>query len=64
MHKIYDTTSICEYCYRHVPAVLFEQDDSIWLSKTCKWHGQSEHLVEPNADFYINYTCKKPSNNS
>ena len=53
MVKLKDTVSICEHCYRHVPAVRFERDGSIWLSKICKWHGESEHLVEPNADFYI-----------
>ena len=63
MVKLEDTVSICEHCYRHVPAVRFERDGSIWLSKICKWHGESEHLVEPNADFYINYKSKKPGNN-
>jgi uncharacterized radical SAM superfamily Fe-S cluster-containing enzyme len=54
MKKLADTTSICEHCYRHVPAVRFERDGAIWLSKKCVWHGESEYLVEPNADFYIN----------
>jgi organic radical activating enzyme len=45
-----------------VPAVLFERDNSIWLSKKCKWHGGSEYLVEPNAEFYINYTHPTPGN--
>ena len=62
MNKIHNTTSICEHCYRHVPAVLFERDNSIWLSKKCKWHGESEYLVEPNAEFYINYTHPTPGN--
>jgi organic radical activating enzyme len=62
MNKIHDTTSICEHCYRHVPAVLFERDNAIWLSKKCKWHGESEYLVEPNAEFYINYKHPTPGN--
>jgi len=62
MNKIHDTTSVCEHCYRHVPAVLFERDGSIWLSKKCKWHGESEHLVEPNAEFYINYKYNRANN--
>jgi MoaA/NifB/PqqE/SkfB family radical SAM enzyme len=64
MNKIHDTTSICEHCYRHVPAVLFERDDAIWLSKKCKWHGESEYLVEPNAEFYINYKYNRPPNHT
>lgn len=55
MNKLEDTLSICEHCYRHVPAVRFERDGQIWLKKTCKWHGESEHLVEPDGEFYINY---------
>ena len=59
MNKLQDTLSVCEHCYRHVPAIRFERDGSIWLSKTCKHHGESEHLVEPDADFYLNYTYKR-----
>ena len=62
MNKIHDTTSVCEHCYRHVPAVLFERDESIWLSKKCKWHGESEYLVEPNAEFYLNYKYHRSHN--
>jgi hypothetical protein len=59
MNKITDTVSLCEHCYRHIPAVKFEKDGSIWLSKTCSTHGYSEHLVEPDAEFYINYRYPK-----
>lgn len=55
MEKLEDTLSICEHCYRHVEAVRFKRDDSIWLCKTCPEHGYVEHLVEPDADFYLNY---------
>jgi len=56
MKKLSDTLSVCEFCYRHVPAIRFERDGGIWLWKKCKWHGESEHLVEPDASFYLNYT--------
>ena len=56
MNKLEDTLSVCEHCYRHVPAVRFERDGQIWLWKKCKFHGESEHLVEPDAEFYLNYT--------
>lgn len=55
MNKLEDTLSVCEHCYRHVPAVRFEKNGEIWLSKKCKWHGASEHLVDPDANFYLNY---------
>ena len=55
MNKLEDTLSLCEHCYRHVPAVRFERDGQIWLKKTCKVHGESEHLVEPDAEFYLGH---------
>lgn len=55
MNKLKDTLSLCEVCYRHVPATRFVRDGKIWLGKTCKVHGYSEHLVEPDADFYLGY---------
>ena len=59
MNKINDTVSLCEHCYRHIPAVKFEKHGSIWLGKTCTKHGYTEHLVEPDAEFYINYNYPK-----
>lgn len=59
MRKLADTLSVCDVCYRHVPAIRFERDSSIWLSKTCKVHGEQEHLVEPNAEFYLAYKYPK-----
>lgn len=55
MNKLADTLSLCEHCYRHIPAVRFERDNAIWLGKTCKEHGYVEHLVEPDAKFYLEY---------
>lgn len=55
MNKITDTISLCEHCYRHIPAVKFEKDGSIWLGKSCPKHDYVEHLVEPDAEFYLNY---------
>ena len=55
MKKLADTLSLCEHCYRHVPATRFLRDGKIWLGKTCKQHGYSEHLVEPDGEFYLNY---------
>lgn len=59
MDKLEDTLSLCEYCYRHVPAIRFLRDGQIWLGKTCRHHGYAEHLVEPDADFYLNYNYPK-----
>ena len=55
MNKIEDTLGLCEHCYRHVPAKRFVRDHEIWLSKVCPEHGYSEHLVDPDADFYLSF---------
>lgn len=54
-----DTLSICEHCYRHVKAKKFEKDGSIWITKTCPEHNESTYLIEPDANFYINYNYER-----
>jgi len=59
MNNIKNTLSICHHCYKHVSATRFERDGSIWLTKTCPEHGESTHLVEPDAEFYNNYVYRR-----
>jgi Radical SAM superfamily len=59
MNNIQSTVSLCEYCYRHIPANLFERDGSIWISKECPEHGYDVYLVEPDAEFYLNFRYTK-----
>lgn len=49
-----ETVSLCEHCYRHVPAKKFIRDGSVWMSKQCPEHGYSEYMIEKDADFYNN----------
>ena len=46
------TVSLCEHCYRHVPAEKFVRDGSVWMKKVCPEHGISEYMIERDADFY------------
>jgi len=59
MIKLEDTLGVCEHCYRHVPAIRFIRGGSVYLGKTCPIHGYEEHLVEPDANFYIEYEYKR-----
>ena len=59
MNKISDTISLCEHRRRHIPAVKFEKDGAVWLGKNCQHHGYVEHLIDPDADFYLNYNYPK-----
>ena len=58
-----ESTSLCEHCYRHVPANVFERDGSIWIGKTCPTHGHSEYMIERDADFYksLSYDLSQPA---
>ena len=64
MNKINDTVSLCETCYKHIPAVKFIRDNKLYLGKTCSKHGYNEVLIETDIDFYFNehtYIKREPS---
>ena len=52
MKFIHDTISLCNHCYRHIPGVVFERNDQIWLSKMCHEHGQQQEIVELDPEYY------------
>jgi MoaA/NifB/PqqE/SkfB family radical SAM enzyme len=62
MKFIHDTVSLCNHCYRHIPGVIFERDDKIWLTKKCMNHGIMEEVVEVDTEFYYSLTKTNPSN--
>lgn len=59
MKFIHDTISLCNHCYRHIPGVVFERDDKIWISKMCHEHGEQQEIVELDPEYYyqINKRC-------
>ena len=59
MNTLLDTLSMCENCYRHIPATRFKKDNQIWLGKTCPEHGYHECLVETDAEFYLNFKYER-----
>lgn len=62
MYIFEETFSMCEHCYRHVPASKFERAGAVWLGKFCKVHGYHECIIESDYQFYINqqYEKRKP----
>ena len=47
------TTSICPYCTRLLPAVIYEKDESIYIRKMCPTHGTIDELYFSDArQFY------------
>ena len=53
------STSICEKCYKYIPATIFEKDNQIFLGKTCPEHGYTEYVIEKSATFYNSLVCDR-----
>lgn len=49
---IHNTVSLCDHCYRHVPAVVYEENDEIRMTKRCPDHGELTSVVEIDTAFY------------
>jgi hypothetical protein len=52
MKLIRNTVSLCDHCYRHIPAEVYEEHDVIKMKKTCAVHGDMFSIVEIDKDFY------------
>ena len=48
----HETASICPECNRTIPALVFERDEKIWLTKTCPEHGICEELYFGSARMF------------
>lgn len=62
MNFIHKTISICNVCYRHIPGIVFEENDTIFLRKCCKEHGEMQEIVEIDSEFYYSLTYTKDRN--
>jgi uncharacterized radical SAM superfamily Fe-S cluster-containing enzyme len=49
---IHNTVSLCNHCYRHIPAVVYEEDGEIRMAKNCHEHGIMYSVVETDPEFY------------
>ena len=54
-----DTMSLCEVCYKHIPASVYELNGSVWISKKCPTHGETQYMIERNAEFYKSLVCDR-----
>ena len=60
MKFIHNTISLCNTCYRHIPGIVFENDDKIWITKKCEEHGEQQEIVELDPEYYYGITKKEP----
>lgn len=49
---IHKTVSLCDKCYKHVPANVYEKDSLILMTKKCDEHGEMTSIVETDTEFY------------
>jgi sulfatase maturation enzyme AslB (radical SAM superfamily) len=49
---IQHTASLCAQCFRTIPAGLVNDNDQIWMIKTCPRCGEQAALVEPDIAFF------------
>ena len=56
---IHNTVSLCDHCYRHVPAVVYEHDNKILMKKHCPEHGDIDSVVEIDTEFYYSLNHHK-----
>jgi len=54
------TQSLCNVCYKQVPAMVFEQKRRVYIRKCCPEHGEFEGLVEKDASLYRRFAHIKP----
>ena len=53
---IRQTRSICPDCNRLLPAIIFERDDKVWMTKTCPEHGETEELYFGSYEMYAKFS--------
>ena len=53
------TISLCDHCYRHIPAIVYEHNDKILMKKVCPTHGEIDSVVEIDTEFYYGLEHKK-----
>lgn len=49
---IHKTVSLCDKCYRHIPANVVEEHGQIVMKKVCSEHGLMTSIVESDPEFY------------
>jgi uncharacterized radical SAM superfamily Fe-S cluster-containing enzyme len=53
---IRQTQSICPECNRILPAIVFEREGKVFMTKTCPAHGETEELYFGSYDMYARFS--------
>jgi len=53
MNEIKQTDSICPICHQVIPATIYEEDEKVYITKTCLEHGEVVDLYWGDYNEYI-----------
>ncbi len=53
---IRQTQSICPECNRILPAIIFEREEKVFMTKTCPVHGETEELYFGSAQMFAKFS--------
>ena len=53
------TVSFCHHCHQHIPAYVYENNNQYWLTKSCRLHGKSNHMIERDYGFFSSLVYNK-----
>lgn len=53
------TVSLCHQCHQHIPAYTYHTNNEFWLSKSCRMHGVSQHMIERDYNFLLSLNPDK-----
>ena len=53
---IRQTQSICPDCNRILPAIVFEREGKVFMTKTCPQHGETEELYFGSYEMYAKFS--------
>ena len=59
------TFSVCPECLNRIPAEIIEENDEIWMKKTCPEHGDFQDKISSSAKYYkwTHYAVKDENGN-
>lgn len=46
------TGSVCPECLQKIPAEIYEENDQVWMRKTCPDHGDFKDIISSSAKYY------------
>lgn len=53
MKLMRETTSICPECKQQIPAIIYEEENKVFMKKTCPEHGDVQDILAGDSKYYL-----------